>query len=208
MDATSRPAGDAMRSDARRNYDQLIAAARAVFAEQGTDASLREVARHAGVGIGTLYRHFPTREALLEALLGQGFDALCADAAALLEASDPGEALATWLRRVGIASTRYEGLPASVMQALNDPGSRLYASCKGLRTAASDLLARAQRAGQVRPDLTAGELLAIANATAWAARQASGSTQPTDRYLTLVMEGLLARDGAATAAGCDGDRTS
>ncbi|UWP86774.1 TetR/AcrR family transcriptional regulator [Dactylosporangium fulvum] len=200
MDATAKPAGDSMRSDARRNYDQLIAAARAIFTEQGTDASLREVARHAGVGIGTLYRHFPTREALLEALLGQGFEALRAEAAELLDAPDPGNALATWLRRLGIASTRYEGLPASVMEALHDPGSRLHASCEGLRTAATDLLARAQRAGQVRRDLNAGELLAIANAMAWAARQAFGSADLTDRYLTLMMEGLLARDGAATAA--------
>jgi AcrR family transcriptional regulator len=199
---------DSMRSDARRNYDQLIAAARSVFTEQGTGASLREVARHAGVGIGTLYRHFPTRAALLEALLGQGFEVLRGDAAKLLDAPDPGTALATWLRRFGIASTRYEGLPASVMAALHDPGSGLYASCEGLRTAATDLLARAQRAGRVRRDLDAGELLATANAMAWAARQASGSGELTDRYLTLLMEGLLARDGAATAAGGAGPRLS
>jgi AcrR family transcriptional regulator len=199
MSAAASPAGGSMRSDAGRNHDQLTAAARAIFAEQGTDASLREVARHAGVGIGTLYRHFPTREALLEALLGQGFEVLRAEAAELLDAPDPVNALATWLRRFGLASTRYEGLPGSVMAALHDPGSRLHASCEGLRTAATGLLARAQRAGQVRRDLTAGELLATANAMAWAARQATGSAELSDRYLTLLMEGLLARHGAATA---------
>src|SRR5688572_32472849 len=116
-EATAKPA-DARRSDARRNYDHLIAVARATFAENGTEASLREVARRAGVGIGTLYRHFPTREALLEALLGDGFEALRAEAVTSLDAPDPGEALAEWLRAFGIASTRYEGLPASVMEAL------------------------------------------------------------------------------------------
>ncbi|WP_426514737.1 TetR/AcrR family transcriptional regulator [Dactylosporangium sp. McL0621] len=195
---------DSMRTDARRNYTQLLAAARAVFTEQGTDASLREVARQAGVGIGTLYRHFPTREALLEALLGEGFEALRAQAVELLDAPDPGEALAAWLRGFGVASTRYEGLPASVMEALQDPASRLHASCEGLRTAATELLARAQRSGRVRRDLTASELLATANAMAWAARQSTGAAELSDRYLSLLMEGLLTRPGAPTQDGRGG----
>ncbi|WP_211240800.1 TetR/AcrR family transcriptional regulator [Hamadaea tsunoensis] len=177
-----------MRSDARRNYDQLLDAAREIFAAQGTDASLREVARHAGVGIGTLYRHFPTREALLEALLGENFEALRADAVQRLAAPDPGAELTAWLRAFGTASAQYAGLPASVMEALHDPQSPLHASCKGLRVAADDLLQRAQEAGRVRADLTAGELMAAANAMAWVARQTPGTT---DRYLTLLLEGVL-----------------
>ncbi|MDT5321727.1 MAG: hypothetical protein QOD88_4249 [Mycobacterium sp.] len=180
------------RRDARRNYDQLLTAARATFAEQGTDASLREVARRADVGIGTLYRHFPTREALLEALLGHGFDALRVQAAQLLGSPDPRDALITWLRQLAFGSTRYDGLPASVMGALHDPDSRLHASCQGLRTAAADLLARAQRSGHIRPDLNTDELLATVSAMAWAAKQ---TPQPdlTERYLYLLLEGLAVR---------------
>lgn len=178
------------RRDARRNYDQLLTAARATFAEQDTDASLREVARRAGVGIGTLYRHFPTREALLEALLGHGFDTLRAQAAQLLVSPDPGGALITWLRQLAVSSTLYDGLPASVMSALHDPDSRLHASCEGLRAAAADLLARAQRAGHIRPDLNTGELLATVSAMAWAAKQSPQPADLTERYLYLLLEGL------------------
>lgn len=179
------------RKDARRNYEQLLTAARATFAEQGTDASLREVARRADVGIGTLYRHFPTREALLEALLGHGFDTLRAEAARLLVSSKPVDALITWLGQLAVGSTRYDGLPASVMSALHDPDSRLHASCEGLRSAAADLLARAQRSGHIRPDLNADELLATVSAMAWAARQAPRPADRTERYLRLLLEGLV-----------------
>jgi AcrR family transcriptional regulator len=175
------------RGDARRNHAELMTAARAVVAEQGTDASLREVARRAGVGIGTLYRHFPTREALLEALLGDGFDRLTGRAGELLDAPDAGAALVTWLRELAFGSSIYKGLPGSVMEALHDPGSRLHASCTGIRTAVTDLLTRAQESGQIRADLRAEELLAAVNAMAWAADQADS---PADRYLTLLVEGL------------------
>lgn len=178
------------RRDARRNYDQLLTAARATFAEQGTDASLREVARRAGVGIGTLYRHFPTREALLEALLGHGFDTLRAQAAQLLASPDPRGALITWLRQLAIGSTLYDGLPASVMSALRDPDSRLHASCEGLRAAAADLLDRAQQSGRIRPDLKTDELLATVSAMAWAAKQAPQPADLAERYLCLLLEGL------------------
>lgn len=80
---------EAVRADARRNYEHLLAVAGEAFAEHGTDASLRDVARRAGVGIGTLYRHFPTRETLLEALMSSRFDVLRASAEDLLGAPSP-----------------------------------------------------------------------------------------------------------------------
>jgi AcrR family transcriptional regulator len=193
VNAEAERRGRPARSDARRNYDQLMAAAQATFAEQGTDASLREVARRAGVGIGTLYRNFATREALLEALLGRGFDTLQAHAAELLTASDPDVALGTWLQELAIGSTRYDGLPASVMSALQDPQSSLHASCAGLQAAAADLLARAQSAGGIRPDLTTDELLATVSAMAWAARQAPEPAGTVERYLRLLLDGLAVR---------------
>jgi AcrR family transcriptional regulator len=166
-------------------------------------ASLREVSRRAGVSIATPYRHFSTREALLEALLRQAFDTLRARASDLLAAPDPGEALVTWIRELTAASARYDGLPASVMGALSDPNSTLHESCAGLRTAAADLLAHAQRSGHVRADLKAGELLAAVYAMAWAARQSASaadvgdatatSADTANRFLELLVEGLAAR---------------
>src|SRR3954447_17497648 len=87
-----------MRADARRNYEKLLAAAREAFTQQGSSASLEDIARRAGVGIGTLYRHFPTRQALLEAVYLDEVDAVCQSAAALAE-QEPWDALAAWLRR-------------------------------------------------------------------------------------------------------------
>jgi AcrR family transcriptional regulator len=178
-----------VRADGRRNRDQLLAAAGETFAEQGTEASLREVARRAGVSIATLYRHFPTRDDLLEALLRQAFDTLRARAIDLLRAPDPGQAIVEWARELAAAASRYDGLPASVMGALNDQESSLHASCAALRAAAGDLLARAQRSGQIRADLAPDELLATVYAMAWAART-SGTEE---RFVALLVEGLAAR---------------
>jgi AcrR family transcriptional regulator len=99
-------------------------------------ASLREVARRAGVSIATLYRRFPTREALLETVLRHAFDTLRARAADLLTAADPGQAVAVWIGELAMVSARYGGLPAPVMAAIHDPGSNLHGSWVGLGAAA------------------------------------------------------------------------
>ena len=183
-----------LRADARRNYDRLLSAARDAFAEQGTEASLRDVARRAGVGIGTLYRHFPTREALLEALIRNGFDKLRARAEELLTEPHAGEALACWLREFSTGSTAYRGLPESVLSALRDETSELYSACKAMRDAGGRLLHRAQQAGQLRSDVTVTEMFTLAAGIAWAADQTS---RPADRLLTLVTEGLQTSSGPA-----------
>jgi len=179
-----------VRADARRNYDLLLNEARAAFAEHGTEASLRDVARRAGVGIGTLYRHFPTREALLEALLRSNFDALRGQADELLAADEAREALLSWLMRLATGSTAYRGLPESVMAALRDEGSQLHDSCVAMRAAGGRLLSRAQAAGEVRADVTADELLALAAGVAWASEQSGGPADLIRRLLSLAMEGL------------------
>jgi AcrR family transcriptional regulator len=185
MDASKVP----VRADGQRSHDDLLAAARTTFAAHGTDASLREIARRAGVSIATLYRHFPTREALLEALLTQTFGMLRTRAVDLLTAADPGQALILWGEDLARSATRYDGLPASVLSALHDPGSSLHASCTGLRTAAGDLLTRAQQTGHIRADLDLDEFLAMVYAIAWAARQ-TARTDAGERFLTLLVEGL------------------
>jgi AcrR family transcriptional regulator len=101
-----------MRADAKKNYDQLLSVAREIVARDGAGASMRDVARQAGVGFGTMYRHFPTREALLEALLRNGFDAMTARANELEASSEPAEALLIWLRETVAAAHAYSGVTA------------------------------------------------------------------------------------------------
>ncbi|BCJ31974.1 helix-turn-helix domain-containing protein [Actinocatenispora sera] len=181
---------DTQRADARRNRDQLLAVARESFAEYGTATSLREVARRAGVGIGTLYRHFPTREALLEALLSDRFDTLRQDAADLAAEEDQRAALLRWLSRVAAGAGTYRGLPESVRTALRDHDSRLHDSCDAMRTAGGDLLRAAQRAGTVRTDATIEDLLAAATGIAWASENSADPAALTARLLDYLMHGL------------------
>jgi AcrR family transcriptional regulator len=179
-----------MRVDAQRNYERILAAARVAIAEDGTDASLRDVARRSGVGIATLYRHFPTREALIEALLRRSFDNLRAAGEDLLTADEPEAALVTWLREFADSTTTYRGLPAAVMAALGDEGSQLHAACQAMRTVGARLLTRAQQAGAVRPEVTATDLFAFAAAVGWASEQAPDQPDLTDRLTSLMLTGL------------------
>jgi AcrR family transcriptional regulator len=186
------PARLAMRADAQRNYERILAAARAAIAEEGTDASLRDVARRSGVGIGTLYRHFPTRDALIEALLRQSFNALRATGEDLLATGQPEAALVAWLREFADSTTAYRGLPAAVMAALGDEGSELHAACQAMQTAGARLLARAQQAGVVRPEVTAMDLFAFAAAIGWASEQAPDQPDLANRLTSLMLTGMRA----------------
>ncbi|NYI06845.1 TetR/AcrR family transcriptional regulator [Allostreptomyces psammosilenae] len=187
-----------LRADARRNRERLLAEADAAFTEHGTDASLEEIARRAGVGIGTLYRHFPTREALLEALLHQAFEGLRALAADLLTSAPPDEALVTWLRALLRHATTYSGLAHALVTTLQDETSALYASCHAVQTAGAATLTRAQTAGTARPDLTAADLFLMTSAIGWLDEQTPTAPDPgrADRLLTLLLEGVWSRGGA------------
>ena len=186
------PGPGPVRADARRNRETVLAAARTAFAEQGTEASLRDVARRAGVGIGTLYRHFPTREALLEAMLGDDFDRLRARAEELAE-GPPRAGLLTWLRELAAGQRAVKGLPDSVMAALRDEDSGLHASCQAMRDAGGRLLRKAQDAGDVRTDLTPGEMLALVAGAAWASGYAADPDAMLERLVGLATEGIGAR---------------
>ncbi|WP_395103683.1 TetR/AcrR family transcriptional regulator [Actinomadura sp. SCN-SB] len=175
-----------MRADARRNHERLVAEARAAFAEHGTEASLEDIARRAGVGIGTLYRHFPSRDALLEALLRERFDTLAAQAR---EAPATRDALLSWTRTLTESSTAYRGLVTAFLTTLRDESSALYASCKAMNAAASDLLARTQKAGEIRPDLEPSEFLTLTYGIAWADEQVAAPPR-RDRLLALLFDGL------------------
>jgi len=184
-----------MRSDAIRNYDRLLVVARDVVAEQGADASLRDVARKADVGLGTLYRHFPTREALLEALLRSDVDALTAQAANLEGSATPADALLTWLRGCVALNHQYRGVSAVLTAALEDTESALHDSCVALHDIGTRLLGRAHAAGVARPDIDGTDLFAIVAALAWLYDQPS--LAPRADHLFDVMTSAVLTDQTA-----------
>ncbi|MFF7242982.1 TetR/AcrR family transcriptional regulator [Embleya sp. NPDC008237] len=187
---TDRPPARAMRADARRNYERLIVAAGEVFSENGPDAPLDDIVRRAGVSPGTLYRNFPTRHALLEAVFHDGVEGLCGEAQELLGASVPEEALARWLRSVIAYATTYRGLAASLMATMVHQEDGTSSCHTRMRSAGAALLRRAQQAGSVRSDTDIGDLLKLANGIAWAVEQAPGDAGQTDRLLEVMMRGL------------------
>ena len=160
--STTEPATETLvtrpkRADARRNYEKVLAAAREAFAEGGESTALEEIARRAGVGIGTLYRHFPNRQALVEALYVDEVEEVCRSAAEL-EDADPWEALSGWFERfIGYIATK-QALAHELLNYL-DRDAQLFKVCRAsLFEAGEPLLRRAQEAGVVRPDVGIAEV--------------------------------------------------
>src|SRR5699024_182548 len=144
------------------NYDALLTAADHAFREHGTDTSLEDIARQAGVAIGTLYRHFPTRDALLGAVLQSEFDALRTTGEDLLDHDSPPDALFQWLDAVSGHVAIYEGLAGAMLASLRDPGSSLYAARQTMVATGARLLTRAQESGTVRDDIEVTHILLLA----------------------------------------------
>ncbi|MGW4211301.1 TetR/AcrR family transcriptional regulator [Lentzea sp. NPDC004789] len=190
--AHSDPAERPLRADARRNRAKLLGVAAELFAAHGTDASLDEIAKRAGVGPGTLYRHFPTRQDLLVALLRDRVDLLTAQATELLTDSSPREALHTWLLAVARHATTYRGLASALMVADDEPDV-LAEVHQAMRSAGAALVRRAKSEGVLREDVEVAEVFQIVNAVAWASEQSAAGTGHTDRLLTLVLDGLHRR---------------
>ncbi|WP_371662241.1 TetR/AcrR family transcriptional regulator [Streptomyces sp. NBC_00280] len=187
------PAG--LRADARRNYERLLAEARTAFAAHGTDASLEDVARRAGLGIGTLYRHFPNRHALLSAVFEDAVSDLLARSRELLTDPEPCTALVTWLREIVTHAGEYRGLARALMSVSHDADSALARCSNPMREAGAALLARAQQAGALRTDVSIGDLLQLTNAIALAAEETPDDPDLADRLLTLTLRGLKAVPG-------------
>ncbi|MFE7626457.1 TetR/AcrR family transcriptional regulator [Streptomyces sp. NPDC057509] len=179
-----------MRADARRNYGRLLAEARSAFAEHGTDASLEDVARRAGVGIGTLYRHFPTRHALMSAVFEEAVTSLITRSRDLAEAERPCAALVEWLGAIVTHAGEYRGLAQALMSTCRDESSALARCNTPLREAGSALLARAQESGSVRADVSIDDLMQLTNAIALAAEQSPDDPELADRLLTLTLRGV------------------
>jgi AcrR family transcriptional regulator len=177
------------RADARRNYDKLIEAARAAFTENGAEASLEDIARRADVGIGTLYRHFPTRQALLEATYLEEVEALCASADELADL-EPWDALTRWLRRFADYASTKKALSAELLATIGMQ-SALFADCHtAIFAAGGPLLERAQAAGVVRPDVTANEAFRLVSGVLMVRL---AEPEEINRLLSLAMDGLRYR---------------
>jgi AcrR family transcriptional regulator len=179
-----------MRADARKNYSRLLAVARDVVTEHGADASMRDIARRANVGLATLFRHFPTREALFEALLRTNADALTQQAAELETSSPPDEALVSWFREAVAFTHTYSGVCALMASAHADPDSALHASSTALHAAGARLLLRAQAKGAARADMNGDDLFALMSALGWLFGQ-PGFAPRADHLCHLITSAIL-----------------
>ena len=180
------------RADARRNYEKVLAAAREAFAERGVSTSLEEIARRAGVGIGTLYRHFPTRQALLEALYVGEVEEVCRSASGLADA-DPWEALSDWFARlIGYIATK-QALAHELLNYL-DHDAQLFKVCRAsLFEAGEPLLRRAQEAGVVRPDVDIAEVIQMVMGIA---KIPASDPAQNQHILRIALDGLRYRPDA------------
>ncbi|WP_433479426.1 TetR/AcrR family transcriptional regulator [Spirillospora sp. CA-142024] len=187
-DDTPKARARAVRADVRRNRARLLAAARETFERDGAGASLEAVARGAGVGIGTLYRHFPTRQDLLEALLAGVYDDLAAAARDLMVTPAPDEALMTWLRTFISEVTAFPGMAASAMVSLQDERPEPSRSWRAMHGAGEALFARAQRAGDAPAGVSFTDVLRLAGAIA-----AVTEREPVaaGRLLSLAATGVM-----------------
>lgn len=169
------------RADARRNYEALVAAAREAFGERGTAASLEEIARRAQVGIGTLYRHFPTRRELLEAVYVDEVEALCRSAAELADLP-PWDAFVAWINRF----VAYVATKRALAEELVD--SEVFRGCRtAIYAAGEPMLRRAQEAGVARPDATFDDVLRLLSGITTAQFTEPGQRE---RVLGFALDGL------------------
>ncbi|MFI0356870.1 TetR/AcrR family transcriptional regulator [Actinomadura sp. 9N407] len=181
--------GRTPRADALRNRERIVEVARETFAAEGPGASLNEIARRAGIGPGTLYRHFPTRAALQAAVLADRIERLSARAAELRDTAPPDEALTEWLRAfLAHASTDHGLAGRLIAEETADLGMDCH---QAIRDAAAGLLDRAQRAGTARADVSAVDMIDLVVGVALATRGQDGadSGRP-ERLLGLVLDAL------------------
>lgn len=178
-----------LRTDARRNRDKLIEAAAPAFAEHGVDASLEEIARRAGVGIGTLYRHFPTREHLVEAVYRREVELLCGAADELARRERPDVALEQWMQRfVGYIATK-RGM-ANSLRLLLATNSELFAKTSGMvPQALSRLVDAAAASGCIRKDIESSDVLHALSGI-YGAPHSADWRERSRRLVRLLMDGL------------------
>lgn len=181
------------RADALRNRERLLAAAAAAFAADGLSVPLDEIARRAGVGPGTLYRHFPTKEALFEAVLHDRLRRLAEEARALGEDPDPAAALLGLIGRLGAeAAAKRDLVDALASGGADLNAAALAATAADLRAGIGRLLDRAQRSGAIRADLTLADLMALISGMLFAVRPRPAGQADPQRVVAVLCDGLRA----------------
>lgn len=189
--STHKVAGKPVRADARRNIARVLEAAETAFATQGLGAPIDEIANMAGVGVGTIYRHFPTKEALAEAVVGERLEMLVERAHELAASRSPGDALFAYLSElVEHAADKRDLLEQMAREGIH--GERLSGAKRSIEQAVAGMIKRAQAAGDVRKDISASELSSLLMGTCAAACQRQ-SAESARRLLTVLHDGLRPR---------------
>jgi AcrR family transcriptional regulator len=184
-----------LRADAQHNHDRLLEVAASAFARDGAEASLKAIAKEAGVGIGTLYRRFPTREQLIEATYRSQTERLCGSAAALLADHDPPAALRAWMDGFVAYTETKHGMAESLPMILaTRDGLRMHS--RGLLSEAIDTILRAGvEDGSLRGDVAAADVMMAVGGTTLITEH-EDDTALTGRLLDLLMDGLTTRSGS------------
>jgi AcrR family transcriptional regulator len=187
------------RADALRNRARVLEAARECFAASGAEAQIDEIARCAGVGVGTVYRHFPTKEALYEALAADHFRVLADMAREALDGADPWHAFSGFMRRSAQLQARDRAL-AEVMAV--QPGVMRDAARnrEDLHAAVAQLVSRAQAAGTMRPDVVPADVPMLMCGIGRATRAGGATEMSWERYLAIVLDGLRVAGRSALPA--------
>jgi AcrR family transcriptional regulator len=180
------------RADARRNYEKILAAAREAFAEGGESTPLEEIARRAGVGIGTLYRNFPNRQSLLEALYVGEVEEVCRSAAEVDDA-DPWLALTTWIDRFIAYLATKQALAGELLNYLDHDAELFKVSRASLFAAGEPLLKQAQSAGVVRPDVNIAEVIQM---MVGIGKIPTADPRQVEHILKVALDGLRYRPDA------------
>jgi len=180
-----------LRADARRNRDRLITVAREAFNDHGIGAPLDDIARRAAVGPGTLYRHFPTREALMLAVYRRDVELIAERATVLAAEYPPLEALTLWVREQLVYISHRQGLGAAIKKMMGTDSETLEWCKVTMRAAANTLLVRAQEAGQIRPDADGTMMLRLVHAVGVASETAP---EQADTMISIVLSGLRTPD--------------
>ena len=183
-----------LRADARRNREKVLEAARSVFSEHGRDAQMDDVARRAGVGVGTVYRHFPTKEALIEALMVDSFQTIAAAAEAALEIEDPWDAFSSVLWR-GAEIMAADRALSEVFASIPGAMEQAMPTVEGLTGSVEILMERARDAGVLRSDAVLDDIPMIMCGIGSATKKEHRCAAPWRRHLMIVLDGLRATDG-------------
>ena len=181
-----------MRADAQRNYDRIVEVARQVFREQGYDASLDEVAKRAEVGPGTLYRHFPTRDALLDAIMQSWVDRVeeAADKALTHEGS-PRDLLVAWFEEYVRLISLHKGGPAKITSAMGDPNSPILTKCQVLRRVSDRVVDRLREEGALRDGVETLQMIRLVGGVATVADHAQLDADAVRPMLEVIADGLV-----------------